>query len=271
MNVRGLIEQIKIKQSVLCVGLDTDIDKLPKGVERSLKGMLEFNRQIIEATRPFAVSYKINTAFYEAFGSEGWKLLEETRSLLPADTLNIADAKRGDIGNTSGRYAKAFFDHLDFDAITVAPYMGKDSIQPFLDYQNKVTIVLGLTSNEGSADFQTNKNYQPPLYETVIKTISGWADPDQLMFVTGATKADELLAIRKYLPAHFLLVPGVGAQGGSAEDVCRNGMNHSGGLLINSSRGIIYASGEEDFALKAAQEAEALAKLMKPFVEKRMT
>ena len=244
---------------MLCVGLDTSIERLPAGFSKDLKGVLAFNKEIIAATKEYAVAYKINIAFYEALGKGGWDLLESTRALLPEDCFNIADAKRGDIGNTSSMYAKAFFDHLDFDSITVAPYMGYDSVEPFLAFENKVTIVLGLTSNKGSEDFQTNPIYSPPLYETVIKKIAEWGNPDQLMFVIGATKAEKLKEIRALVPQHFLLIPGVGAQGGSALDVCRHGANDAGGLLINSSRGILYASSNSDFAEKANSEAKIIA------------
>lgn len=244
---------------MLCVGLDTAMDKLPSGFQSNTQGMLNFNREIIDATKDLAVSYKINTAFYEALGKEGWDLLEKTRALLPDHTFNIADAKRGDIGNTSSMYAKAFFDNLDFDGLTVAPYMGYDSVEPFLRYTNKVTIVLGLTSNMGSADFQTNELYNPPLFETVLTKIANWAPAENLMFVVGATKANMLSQIRKLVPDHFLLIPGVGAQGGSTDEVCSFGTNRNGGLLINSSRGIIYASSGSDFKEAARKEASKIA------------
>lgn len=264
MLVHRLIEEIKRKKSFLCVGLDTAIEKLPKGIEKSPAGMLQFNRAIIEATKDFAVAYKLNTAFYEHLGSDGWNVLQETQKALPSSAFSIADAKRGDIGNTSTMYAKAFFETLNFDAVTVAPYMGRDSIQPFLEFKDKTTIVLGLTSNAGSADFQT-KNAENPLYKDVLRTISTWGDLQNLMFVVGATKADKLKEIRTLVPEHFLLIPGVGAQGGSAVEVCENGMNQNGGLLINSSRGIIYASSEEDFAEKAKEAASRLAAETQPF------
>lgn len=244
---------------MLCVGLDTVVDRLPQGFERNARGMLAFNREIIEATKDIAVSYKVNTAFYEAMGKEGWDLLEQTRAILPDHCFNIADAKRGDIGNTSTMYAKAFFEHLDFDGLTVAPYMGRDSIQPFLEFKDKVTIVLGLTSNKGSEDFQTRAGIHPPLYQSVLQTVSQWGSSDQLMFVVGATKAEKLEEIRQLVPDHFLLIPGVGAQGGSAEEVCKYGSNSKGGLLINSSRGILYASSGEDFADAARKEAIKIA------------
>ncbi len=265
MNVTQLIAEIKRKQSFLCVGLDTDISKLPKGVSKDAAGILAFNKNIIEATKDVAVAYKINTAFYEQLGSKGWEILEKTQEMLPSHALSIADAKRGDIGNTSTMYAKAFFETMNFDAVTVAPYMGFDSVEPFLKFENKITIVLGLTSNAGSTDFQTNTLYSPPLYQTVLERVASWGSADNLMFVVGATKAAELKTIRKIVPNHFLLIPGVGAQGGSAVEVCENGANSIGGLLINSSRGIIYASNGEDYAEAANREAIKLAKETAPF------
>jgi orotidine-5'-phosphate decarboxylase len=265
VNVSQLIAEIKSKRSYLCVGLDTDIGMLPTGFSKDTDGILAFNKEIIAATKEFAVAYKINTAFYEQLGSKGWQVLEKTKELIPINTLSIADAKRGDIGNTSTMYAKAFFETMDFDALTVAPYMGFDSVEPFLKFDKKITIVLGLTSNMGSADFQTNTLYTPPLYKTVLEKVARWGNPDNLMFVVGATKAAALTEIRTIVPNHFLLVPGVGAQGGSAAEVCENGKNDIGGLLINSSRGIIYASGGADFAERASQEAKKLATEMRPF------
>ncbi len=249
------------------MGLDTDITKLPLGISKDTEGILQFNKEIINATKDFAVSYKINTAFYEQLGSKGWEIIEKTREMIPSNTLSIADAKRGDIGNTSAMYAKAFFETMDFDALTVAPYMGYDSVEPFLKFNNKITIVLGLTSNKGSADFQTNPIYNPPLYKTVLERISQWGTPENLMFVIGATKAEALVEIRKIVPDHFLLIPGVGAQGGNANEVCRNGKNNLGGLLINSSRGIIYASSGRDFAEAARAEAKKLALETQPHTE----
>jgi orotidine-5'-phosphate decarboxylase len=267
VNVAQLVSEIKSKKSYLCVGLDTDITKLPLGISKDTEGILQFNKEIINATKDFAVSYKINTAFYEQLGSKGWEIIEKTREMIPSNTLSIADAKRGDIGNTSAMYAKAFFETMDFDALTVAPYMGYDSVEPFLKFNNKITIVLGLTSNKGSADFQTNPIYNPPLYKTVLERISQWGTPENLMFVIGATKAEALVEIRKIIPDHFLLIPGVGAQGGNANEVCRNGKNNLGGLLINSSRGIIYASSGRDFAEAARAEAKKLALETQPHTE----
>ncbi len=265
MNVSQLISEIKTKKSYLCVGLDTDIAKLPDGISKNAQGILDFNKAIIEATQEYAVSYKLNTAFYEQLGSEGWRVLEKTREMLPRNVLSIADAKRGDIGNTSTMYAKAFFETMDFDALTVAPYMGLDSVEPFLQFDNKITIVLGLTSNEGSLDFQTNKRYDPPLYKTVLERVSSWGPMENLMFVVGATKAEALKEIREIVPNHFLLIPGVGAQGGNAVEVCENGKNKDGGLLINSSRGIIYASSGKDFAEAARAKAKELALETAPY------
>jgi orotidine-5'-phosphate decarboxylase len=265
VNVAQLVSEIKSKKSYLCVGLDTDISKLPEGISKDTEGILQFNKEIINATKDFAVSYKINTAFYEQLGSKGWNIIEKTREMIPSNTLSIADAKRGDIGNTSTMYAKAFFETMDFDALTVAPYMGYDSVEPFLKFNNKITIVLGLTSNKGSADFQTNPICDPPLYKTVLERISKWGTPENLMFVIGATKAEALVEIRQIVPDHFLLIPGVGAQGGSAREVCKNGKNALGGLLINSSRGIIYASSGRDFAEAARAEAQKLALETQPY------
>lgn len=266
MNISQLVDQIKKKQSFLCVGLDTDISKLPDSLSKDTNGMLAFNKAIIQATQDYAVAYKINTAFYEQYGSKGWGVLEKTKNLIPNHTLSIADAKRGDIGNTSSMYARAFFENMDFDAVTVAPYMGYDSVKPFLKFEDKITIVLGLTSNGGSVDFQTNEIYKPPVYKTVLEKVSNWGTPENLMFVIGATKANALEEIRKIVPDHFLLIPGVGAQGGNAEDVCKHGMNKNGGLLINSSRGIIYASPKIDFANAAHLKAKELAELTSPFI-----
>lgn len=265
MNVTQLISEIKRKKSYLCVGLDTDISKLPDGISKNAQGILDFNKAIIESTQDYAVSYKLNTAFYEQLGSEGWRVLEKTREMLPSNVLSIADAKRGDIGNTSTMYAKAFFETMDFDALTVAPYMGLDSVEPFLKFDNKITIVLGLTSNKGSLDFQTNERYDPPLYKTVLERVSSWGPMENLMFVVGATKAEALKEIREIVPNHFLLIPGVGAQGGSAVEVCENGKNSNGGLLINSSRGIIYASSGKDFAEVARAKAKELALETAPY------
>ncbi|MDI1235693.1 MAG: orotidine-5'-phosphate decarboxylase [bacterium] len=266
MNRLELIEQIQIKKSMLCVGLDTDMNKLPVDIERSMDGMLKFNRAIIDSTKRYAVCYKINTAFYEQYGAKGWECMEATLNSIPSECLTIADAKRGDIGNTSSMYARAFFENMDFDAITVAPYMGEDSLKPFFEFKGKWVICLGLTSNVGSKDFQSLKVNGKYLYEQVIETVSEWGTTDNLMFVTGATKASDLKHIRTIVPNHFLLVPGVGAQGGSVADVCTNAANADGGLLINASRSILYASNGIDYADKAAEEARFLQKEMAKYL-----
>lgn len=260
MTKNELVQQIQAKQSYLCVGLDTDIEKLPAGLPKNKAGVIAFNKAIIDATAHYCVSYKINTAFYEAQGIAGWEAMEATLAHIPSSHFTIADAKRGDIGNTSAQYAKTFFETLPFDAITVAPYMGKDSIDPFLAYSNKWTIVLGLTSNTGSQNFEQQKLANGQfLYESVLEQVASWGSPEQLMFVIGATKANDLESIRKIVPNHFLLVPGVGAQGGSLSEVTRYGKNAAVGLLINASRAIIYASDEIDFAEQAANAAKAYA------------
>lgn len=260
MTKNELVQQIQAKQSYLCVGLDTDIEKLPAGLPKNKAGVIAFNKAIIDATAHYCVSYKINTAFYEAQGIAGWEAMEATLAHIPSSHFTIADAKRGDIGNTSAQYAKTFFETLPFDAITVAPYMGKDSIDPFLAYSNKWTIVLGLTSNTGSQNFEQQKLANGQfLYESVLEQVASWGSPEQLMFVIGATKAKDLESIRKIVPNHFLLVPGVGAQGGSLSEVTRYGKNAAVGLLINASRAIIYASDEIDFAEQAANAAKAYA------------
>ncbi|MBI3883542.1 MAG: orotidine-5'-phosphate decarboxylase, partial [Sphingobacteriales bacterium] len=257
-----LLRSIQQKKSYLCVGLDTDITKIPKHLQDHPDAVFEFNKQIIDATKDLCTSYKINTAFYEALGLKGWEALEKTVNYIPKDIFTIADAKRGDIGNTSTQYAKAFFETLNFDAITVAPYMGEDSVRPFLEYDNKWTIVLGLTSNTGSQDFEqltvvgkdtsTGGDF---LYETVLRKVSEWGTPDNLMFVIGATKAKDFQQIRQIIPDHFLLVPGVGTQGGSLEEVSKYGLNKDCGLLVNASRAIIYAGDKENFAEEARSVA----------------
>jgi len=264
MTKQFLVDQIKAKQSYLCVGLDTDIEKLPAGLPKNKDGVIAFNKSIIDATAPYCVSYKINTAFYESQGIAGWEAMEATLAHIPSTHFTIADAKRGDIGNTSAQYAKTFFETLPFDAITVAPYMGKDSIDPFLAYQNKWTIVLGLTSNPGSQNFEQQKLATGQfLYESVLEQVASWGSPEQLMFVVGATKANDLESIRKIIPDHFLLVPGVGAQGGSLSEVTKYGKNDAVGLLINASRAIIFASSGANFAEDAAIAAKGYADEMK--------
>lgn len=258
MNKTQLVQHIAQKQSYLCVGLDTDPTKLPLPLQDDPNGVLKFNQAIIDATREHCVAYKINTAFYEAMGKKGWDVMEQTLASIPSTHFTIADAKRGDIGNTSAQYAKTFFEVLPFDAITVAPYMGEDSVRPFLEYENKWTILLGLTSNKGSEDFQqlkllTSGEY---LYERVMKTVASWGNSGNLMFVVGATQAASFQPIRSALPEHFFLVPGVGVQGGSLEDVSRMALNSYGGLLVNASRAIQYASSGEDFTIQAKAVAK---------------
>ena len=268
MTTKQLIDQIKIKKSFLCVGLDVDLNKIPQHLLALEDPIFEFNKAIIDATHDLAVSYKPNTAFYEAYGIKGWMSLQKTINYINEnhpEIFTIADAKRGDIGNTSSMYAKAFFEDLNFDSITVAPYMGKDSVEPFLSFDNKHTIMLALTSNEGAFDFQTltvdgtrgeaERSEAKELYKQVLETSKTWKNSENLMYVVGATKAEYFTEIRKIVPDSFLLVPGVGAQGGSLQEVCKYGMNANVGLLINSSRAIIYASNGVDFAEKAREEA----------------
>jgi orotidine-5'-phosphate decarboxylase len=271
MTPQELEQQIRSKKSFLCIGLDTDLDKIPAFLQEQPDPLFAFNKAIIDATHQLCVAYKPNTAFYEAYGSEGWRSLEKTIAYLNEkypEIFTIADAKRGDIGNTSTRYAKAFFETMDFDALTVAPYMGRDSVEPFLEFDGKYTILLGLTSNPGAFDFQTREDAGARLFEQVLKTASNYRHSERLMYVVGATKAEYLRDIRKIIPEAFLLIPGVGAQGGSLEEVCKYGLNERVGLLINSSRGIIYASGERDFAEKAAQKARDLQSQMAKILEK---
>lgn len=256
MNRLQLISEIQAKGSFLCVGLDTDNTKTPWHLRSNPDAVFLFNKAIIDATKDYCVSYKINTAFYEAQGIKGWEAMEKTLHYIPKTHFTIADAKRGDIGNTSAQYAKTFFETLPFDAITVAPYMGEDSVRPFLEYENKMTIVLGLTSNKGANDFELQKVGNDYLYEKVLKTVSSWGTPDNLMFVVGATQASELANIRQIIPDSFLLVPGVGAQGGSLKEVSEFGMNKDCGLLVNVSRAIIYASKNENFAGEASEIAK---------------
>jgi orotidine-5'-phosphate decarboxylase len=266
MTLAFLINQIEEKKSYLSVGLDTCIEKIPAHLQDRTDAVFEFNKQIIDATKDLCVGYKINTAFYESSGIRGWESMQKTVDYIPSTHFKIADAKRGDIGNTSAQYAKAFFDMLHFDAITVAPYMGYDSIQPFLAYKNKFTIVLGLTSNKGSEDFQQLKTGENFLYETVLKKVSGWGNKENLMFVVGATKANELASIRNFIPDNFLLIPGVGAQGGSLAEVSKYGMNKDCGLLVNASRTIIYSGKDENFAEEARKAALAYQSEMKSYL-----
>ncbi len=258
MTTTQLVEQIQQKRSFLCIGLDVDVSKIPTHLLKLEDPIFEFNKAIIDATHDVCVAYKPNTAFYEAYGIKGWQSLAKTIQYLNEkypSQFTIADAKRGDIGNTSTMYAKAFFDDLQFDSVTVAPYMGKDSVEPFLAFENKHTILLALTSNEGAYDFQTLKENGQELYKTVLETSKTWKNSQNLMYVVGATKAEYFADIRKIVPDSFLLVPGVGAQGGSLQEVCRYGMNVTVGLLVNSSRAILYASNGADFAEKAKEEA----------------
>ena len=262
MTRQELFDQIKRKESFLCVGLDTDLRKIPSHLLKEKDPVFEFNRQIIESTARYAVAYKPNIAFYEAMGPRGWESLQKTLEVIPRECFTIADAKRGDIGNTSGLYARAFFDPqssgMSFDSITVAPYMGEDSVKPFLEFENKWVILLALTSNPGSADFQQKDLGERKLFEEVVLTSGRWGTAENMMYVVGATKAEAMAEIRKLIPDHFMLVPGVGAQGGSLEDVARYGMNKHCGLLVNSSRGIIYASQSKDFQVVAGKEAQKL-------------
>ena len=267
MNRSQLFEQIKKKGSYLCVGLDTDIDKIPAHLRTSPDPVFEFNKQIIDATKEFCVAYKPNTAFYEALGPSGWDSLQKTLDYIPKDCFTIADAKRGDIGNTSLLYAKAFFKMMNFDSITVAPYMGEDSVKPFLEFPDKWVILLVHTSNPGSVDFQQLETRDGKYeYEEVIFASQRWATADQMMYVVGATKADKIGTIRALAPDHFFLVPGVGAQGGDLEAVSKAGMNSQCGLLVNSSRAIIYASSGEDFAVAARKEALKVQTEMSTFL-----
>ena len=271
MNRKQLIEQIKIKKSFLCVGLDTDIELIPKFLLDFEDPVLEFNKRIIDATHDLCVAYKPNSAFYESRGVAGWKSLIGTSNYIPESCLGIIDAKRGDIGNTSTMYAKAFFDRdssgMSFDAITIAPYMGSDSVKPFLAFEDKWVILLALTSNEGGKDFQFIDTENGRLFENVIQKANSWANNDRMMYVVGATRAEEFLNIRKHAPDHFLLVPGVGAQGGSLQEVCKYGLSASCGLLINSSRSIIFASSGDDFAERAREEAKKLQSEMEILLE----
>ncbi|WP_179413750.1 orotidine-5'-phosphate decarboxylase [Mucilaginibacter sp. E4BP6] len=272
MSRQQLIEQIIQKKSFLCVGLDTDIDKIPAFLKSYPDPVFEFNKRIIDATKDLCISYKPNAAFYESRGIKGLQSLIATENYLPSDTLNIIDAKRGDIGNTSGMYAKAFFDKeasgMSFDAITVAPYMGNDSVTPFLAFEGKWVIILALTSSIGSKDFQYLTTEKGTLYESVIQKANTWAGADRIMYVVGATKSTEFTNIRKYAPDNFLLVPGVGAQGGNLQEVCQYGMTKECGLIVNASRSIIYASNGEDFADAARTEALKIQQEMQVELEK---
>jgi orotidine-5'-phosphate decarboxylase len=265
MTTQFLVEQIRKKESFLCIGLDTDLDKVPKHLLKEGDPIFAFNKAIIDATHHLCVAYKPNTAFYEAYGIKGWQALEKTIHYLNKnypEIFTIADAKRGDIGNTSTRYAKAFFEDLGFDSVTIAPYMGRDSVEPFLAFKDKHTILLALTSNMGAFDFQTKMVEGKELYKEVLEISKSYKNSENLMYVVGATKATYLTEIRNIVPDSFLLVPGVGAQGGSLAEVCKYGMSNNVGLLVNSSRGIIYASDQENFAQASAEKAKELQQQM---------
>lgn len=276
MTTQQLVQQINLKKSFLCIGLDVDLTKIPQHLLEYDDPLFEFNKAIIDVTHDLCVSYKPNTAFYEAHGIKGWQSLHKTIDYLNEKyptIYTIADAKRGDIGNTSTMYAKAFFDDLNFDSVTVAPYMGKDSVEPFLAFENKHAILLALTSNQGAFDFQTKDNPEvsegKELYKTVIETSKSWKNSERLMYVVGATKAEYFTEIRKLVPDSFLLVPGVGAQGGSLAEVCKYGLSSNVGLLINSSRAIIYASNGKDFAEKAREEALKMQQKMEVILQNK--
>ncbi len=269
MRKQDLVNAIKKKKTALCIGLDVDLDKIPPHLLKYKNPLLAFNKEIVEATHDICVAYKPNIAFYEAYGKMGWEALEETLKIIPNEIFTIADAKRGDIGNTSKKYAKAFLKNQGFDAITVNPYMGEDSVTPFLEFDEKWVIILGLTSNKGSQDFQYIKDVGGrELYKTVIDKSASWGTDNNTMFVVGATHPSELKEIRAIIPDHFLLIPGIGAQGGDLEGTLENGLNNDIGLLINSARGIIYAGNEDDYAQKARAAALELNNKMKPFLEK---
>lgn len=268
MTKRELIQSIKNKQSFLCIGLDTDLQKIPKFLLEFEDPVFEFNKRIIDATKDLCVAYKPNIAFYECHGSKGWETLKKTVDYIPSDIFTIADAKRGDIGNTSTYYAKTFFEYLSFDSVTVAPYMGSDSVTPFLEFEQKWVILLALTSNPGALDFQfTTDHLGEKLYEKVIQQSAKWASDEQLMYVVGATRGEVIGEARKCAPNSFFLVPGVGAQGGSLQDVARFGITKDCGLLVNSSRAILYASSEENFAEAARQEAIRVQQEMKHILQ----
>ena len=265
MKIENLINQIKQKKSFLCVGLDVDLDKIPKHLHKHEDPIFEFSKAIIDSTSPFAIAYKPNLAFFESYGLKGWNSLEKIINYINSnypEIFTIADAKRGDIGNTSSKYARTFFETLNFDSITVNPYMGRDSIEPFLQYDNKYTILLSLTSNSGSSDFQFQLDNGKPLYLSVIKKSLSWKNKENLMYVIGATKAESLKEVREIIPNSFLLVPGIGAQGGSLSDVCRFGLNENCGLIVNSSRQIIYSDNSIDYAKKSAEISSLIQREM---------
>ena len=271
MTREELIEEIKDKKSFLCIGLDTDISKIPEHLFEKEDPIFEFNKQIIDATKDYAVAYKPNIVFYEALGISGWNSLRKTIDYIPDDIFTIADAKRGDIGNTSKYYAEAFFDELDCDSITIAPYMGEDSVSPFLDFEGKWAIILGLTSNKGALDFQNQKLASGKyLFEEVVSKSAGWGSDENIMFVVGATRGELIQKVRENAPTNFFLVPGIGAQGGSLEEVCKHAMiDDDIGLLVNSSRGIIYASDKEDFAERAREKAHDIQVQMETILKEK--
>ena len=270
MNRAALINQIKAKKSFLCVGLDPDLSKIPEHLKELDDPIFEFNKAIIDATKDYCVAYKPNIAFYECLGPKGWESLKKTLDYIPDTLFTIADAKRGDIGNTSNYYAKTFFEYLNFDALTIAPYMGEDSVTPFLEHKNKWAIVLALTSNHGALDFQMiSDNKGKYVFEHVLTKTQQWGTDENLMYVVGATRAEDIQKVRKLAPTHFFLVPGVGAQGGSLEDVVNYGWNEDCGLLVNSSRGIIYASNQKDFAEKANEKAKTIQAQMEILLKEK--
>ncbi len=270
MNRAKLIEQIRLKKSFLCVGLDPDLRKMPKHLLASEDPIFEFNKGIIDATKEYAVAYKPNLAFYECLGVSGWNSFQRTIEYIPKECLIIADAKRGDIGNTSSYYAKTFFETYNCNALTIAPYMGSDSVKPFLTYQDRWAVVLAMTSNQGAKDFQFIESENTPVFESVVRKCIEWGTPENLMFVVGATRSEDIAKIRKLAPEYFFLVPGVGAQGGSLEEVVKYGMNSECGLLVNSSRGIIYADTSEDFKLGAKKEASKIQSAMEEHLRRLM-
>jgi orotidine-5'-phosphate decarboxylase len=266
MNRSQLIQEIRSKKSVLCVGLDTDMDKIPSHLFSEEDPVFAFNKAIIDATKDYTVAYKINTAFYESQGVKGWISLGKTLEYIPKNIFTIADAKRGDIGNTAEQYAKTFFHTYPFDSVTVAPYMGEDSVKPFMQFPGHWAIVLGLTSNAGSADFQLQQCGNEMLYEKVLKTVASWGTPENLMFVIGATRKEQLQHVRQMLPEHFFLIPGVGAQGGDVPTVCENALNKDGGILINVSRAVIYAGKGQDFQKQAETAAKEYQQQMAAYL-----
>jgi orotidine-5'-phosphate decarboxylase len=271
MTTNQLFNQIKEKKSFLCVGLDTDISKIPTHLKNEQDPIFTFNKAIIDATQNYAIAYKPNIAFYESLGSKGWDSLQKTVEYIPKNIFTIADAKRGDIGNTSEKYAEAFFNNLCFDAITISPYMGKDAVIPYLQYQGKFAILLALTSNPGAMDFQFLQTTidNKKLYEKVIIRSQRWGSEENMMYVVGATRPETIKEIRQLIPNHFLLVPGVGAQGGNLNEVAMYGMNNKCGLIVNASRSIIYASTNSDFAAEAAKEAQKIQQQMKLILEEK--